>query len=135
MLTQIIDDIKRRLMEAGVRNVYTAFDALPVDRKGECFTVVGVSSLNVEAPIMAPLTVYFPIRAEVEITLLAPENWSLEQLYGLFCQKVEPVLLEMSGMTTRLKSLALKPDSNLHRIALKATVSAAWVRKVERSLP
>ncbi|MBQ8959597.1 MAG: hypothetical protein IJ071_00015 [Ruminococcus sp.] len=133
MLTDIISDVKSRLAQAGVRNVFTAFDALPVDKKGECFTVVGVSSLSVEAPIKAPMTVYFPIRAEVEITLLAPESWSLEQIYGLFCEKIEPVLLELSGLTTRLKSLSLRPDSNLHRTVLKAVVFAGGIRTVERS--
>lgn len=133
MLKNIIDEVKQHLTDAGLKNVYSAFDAVPTERKGSCFTVVGVKSFSADTPLYAPFVVYFPFRAEVEVTMLAPGNWSMERLYEVFCEKAEPALLEMSGMKTRLASLSLKPDSNLSRMTLRAVMDVSGTRRMERS--
>ena len=135
MLISIINQVRKKLTDSGVKGVYSSFDALPTDHKGSCFTVVGVKSFSAESPLYAPFVVYFPFRAEVEITMLAPESWSMEQLYDIFNDNVEPVILEMSGLSARLTSIALKPDSNLHRMTLKAVMSISGTHRIERSTP
>ena len=52
MLTDVLNSIKNELIDAGVTNVYTIFDALPIEKKGKnFFTVVGISSFETSSPI------------------------------------------------------------------------------------
>ena len=68
MLTDVLNSIKNELTDAGVTNVYTIFDAVPIEKKGRnFFTTVGVSSFETSAPIYTEFTVFIPFKAEIEI--------------------------------------------------------------------
>ena len=133
MLRELINDITSKLSENGVTPVYSAFDAVPVSRKGSgFFTVVGIGSYESSTPIYSPYTVFLPFRTEIEISITAPENYSMIQLYDYYDEKVGPVVADMSGMTCRLSRMSVKFDSNIQRLVLKAGLSASGITKIGR---
>ena len=68
MLKENLDSIKEKLRQAGVTNVYSAFDALPVEKKGEVFTVVGIGAFETSKPVYSQFNVYLPFKTEIEVT-------------------------------------------------------------------
>jgi len=133
MLRELIDDITAKLAENGVDPVYSAFDAKAVSRKGSgFFTVVGIGSFESSAPIYSPYTVFLPFRAEIEISITAPEDYSMIKLYNYYDEKVEPAVSDMSGMTCRLSKMSVKFDSNIQRLVLNVRLSASGLTKIGR---
>ena len=136
MLRDIIQDIISRLRAQDVTDVYSAFDANAVERKGKgFFTVVGISAFESSAPIYSPYTVYVPFKAEVEINVTAPENYSMVQLYGYYDENISKVVGDMSGLTCRLTKMSIKFDSNIRRLVLTVKLAASGITKIERSSP
>ncbi|MBR6967014.1 MAG: hypothetical protein IKH78_00645 [Ruminococcus sp.] len=133
MLRELIDDITAKLAENGVDPVYSAFDAKSVSRKGSSFfTVVGIGSFESSAPIYSPYTVFLPFRAEIEISIAAPEDYSMIKLYNYYDEKVGPVVSDMSGMTCRLSKMSVKFDSNIQRLVLNVRLSASGLTRIGR---
>ncbi|WP_028520076.1 hypothetical protein [Ruminococcus flavefaciens] len=136
MLRDIIQDIISRLRAQDVTDVYSAFDAKAVERKGRSFfTVVGISAFESSAPIYSPYTVYVPFKAEVEINVTAPENYSMVQLYGYYDENISKAVEDMSGLTCRLTKMSVKFDSNIRRLVLTVKLAASGITKIERSSP
>jgi len=136
MLRDIIQDIISRLRAQDVTDVYSAFDAKAVERKGKgFFTVVGISAFESSAPIYSPYTVYVPFKAEVEINVTAPEDYSMVQLYGYYDENISKAVEDMSGLTCRLTKMSVKFDSNIRRLVLTVKLAASGITKIERSSP
>lgn len=136
MLRDIIQDIISRLRAQDVTDVYSAFDAKAVERKGKgFFTVVGISAFESSAPIYSLYTVYVPFKAEVEINVTAPENYSMVQLYGYYDESISKAVEDMSGLTCRLTKMSVKFDSNIRRLVLTVKLAASGITKIERSSP
>jgi hypothetical protein len=136
MLRDIIQDIISRLRAQDVTDVYSAFDAKAVERKGKgFFTVVGISAFESSAPIYSPYTVYVPFKAEVEINVTAPENYSMVQLYSYYDENISKAVEDMSGLTCRLTKMSVKFDSNIRRLVLTVKLAASGITKIERSSP
>ena len=136
MLRDIIQDIISRLRAQDVTDVYSAFDAKAVERKGKgFFTVVGISAFESSAPIYSLYTVYVPFKAEVEINVTAPENYSMVQLYGYYDESISKAVEDVSGLTCRLTKMSVKFDSNIRRLVLTVKLAASGITKIERSSP
>lgn len=136
MLNDILESIVSNLRNHGVSPVYSAFDAVDMAKKSHSiFTVVGISSFESDSPIFSQYTVYFPFKSDIEIKLTAPEKYSLAQIYTYYDTKIEPVILEMSGLTCRLSGLSAKFDSNIQRLVLTVKLNTSGISKIERSLP
>lgn len=134
MLNSIIKAVTDKLTEHGAASVYSAFDSVPVERKGNgIFTVVGISSFESTTPIYSLYTVYLPFRTELEIKATAPADCPLRELYRYFAEKIEPAVAELSGLSCSLKRAAIKLDTNINRLVLTAVVSAGGMTKIERS--
>jgi len=134
MLRDLIQNIISRLRAQDVSNVYSAFDAMAVERKGSgFFTVVGISAFESSAPIYAPAMVYVPFKAEVEINVTAPENYSMVQLYSYYDEKISAAFGDMSGLTCKLTKMSVKFDSNIQRLVLTIKLGASGITKIERS--
>lgn len=123
--------ITQSLRAEGERNVYTAFNALPAEHKGELFTVVGIGRMEVARPVYSPGNVYIPFTAQAEIKLLAPEREGSAVLLEHFTDCTEPALEDMSDMSCRLTGITMKQDSSLGRLVLTAvfTVKGLSIRE------
>lgn len=135
MLNSIISAAVAKLEAHGASHVYSAFDAVPVELKnGGIFTVIGVSSFESTSPIYSLSTIFLPFKAELEIKVTAPENYSAERIYQYFSEKIAPAAAEFSGLGSFLKRVFIKFDSNINRLVLTAIVSAVGTTKIERSV-
>ena len=134
MLKDIIDGIIEKLAENDVSPVYSAFDGRSLERKGQSFfTIVGISSFETTTPIYSPYTVYIPFKEEIELTVAAPEKYSMTALYEYYDSNIEPVVFDMSGLTCRLSKMSVKFDSNIQRLVLSVKLAASGITRVERS--
>lgn len=135
MLKEILDGMVTKLTEAGVENVYSAFDAYPIEKKGQVFTVIGIGALETCAPIYSQFSVYLPFKTEIELNLTANKDMSMPMLYNYYCDSIEPVVMGMTDMNCSLKKMAIKFDSNIQRLVLTVRLSASGMNRMERSSP
>ena len=134
MLKDIIDSVAEALSESGVDEVYSAFDAIPIDNKSKSFfTTVGISAFESSVPIYTYFMIYLPFKAELEINVTAPKNISMEQLYSYYDEKIQPVVHRLEGLSCSVKKLSLRYDTNVQRLVLCARLSASGMTKFERS--
>ncbi|MBR1591656.1 MAG: hypothetical protein IJ666_01415 [Ruminococcus sp.] len=133
MITDVLNNVKNELTDAGVQNVYTIFDAVPVEKKGRGFyTIVGVSSFETSSPIYTEFTVFIPFKAEIEIKITAREASELAALYGYYDRNIEPVLNRLSNLSSRISRMSLKHDTNINRLVLNVGFSVNGIKKIER---
>lgn len=134
MLREIIDNIIAKFTENGAEPVYSAFDARAVSKKGGgIFTVVGISSFESSPPIYSPYTVYIPFKSELEISITAPDGYSMVELYDYYDSKIAPTVFELSGLTCELSRMSVKFDSNIQRLVMNIRIAASGITKLERS--
>lgn len=134
MLREIIDDIIEKLAENQVSPVYSAFDARALDRKGSSFfTIVGINSFESSQPIYSQYKVYIPFKAEIELTVAAPDSYSMTELYDYYDTDIAPVVFDMSGLTCTLSKMSVKFDNNIRRLVLSVRIAASGITSAERS--
>ncbi len=133
MLKIILDTVKGALRRKGAENVFTAFDAAPVERKGNGFyTVIGTKAFETLSPIYSQYTIFMPYKASVEVSVTAPENLSFEKLYSYYDSFIEPALFSIHSLTCSLSELKLKHDTNINRLVLTAVISVSGIHKISR---
>ena len=134
MLKAIISQIKETLEENGVKNVYTAFDNIPLSRKpADVFTVVSVGALESRNPVFSQYSIYVPFTADAEISIIASQNTSMTELYDYFEKYILPLAGKLASHKSMLKNLAVKYDSNISRFVMKISFSASGMVTLERS--
>ena len=134
MLRKLMEETAARLRASGASHVYSAFDAVDIQKKGRSiFPVIDVSSLECSTPIYSLSTIYLPFKAELSLRITAPECWTMEQLYDYFDQYIAPAVEAMSDLNCSLRSLTLKPDSNIRRLVMTVKMSAGGIIRTERS--
>ncbi len=79
-MQEIISQIKQSFILEGGENIYTAFDAVPIRDKGKFFTVLSIGGYEASAPIYNADKIYMPVKAELLVTVLAPENCTQEYM-------------------------------------------------------
>lgn len=135
LIGNIVTIIKNIFEQAGVKNVYTSFDACPIERKpAGIFTVIGISRYNAESPVYTYSATLVPYTAEVSVKVTAPENMSAGELLTYFGSAIEPVLDNIYGLTCKLSSAAIKFDSTVNRLVLTATLAVGGITRIERSI-
>ncbi len=133
MIDGIIKEIIKNLSDNGVTPVYSAFDAVAIDRKNRgFFTVVNIGSFELQTPIYSEFTAFVPYRADIDIIVTAPENYRMEKLYEYFSDNIQPAVMEFSGMNCSLRKISIKHDSNINRFTLTARLSVSGINKFER---
>lgn len=133
MLTEIIKAAVAALRDSGASEVYSAFDAYPIERKGAgFFTVVSTGGLECSTPVYSTSTVYLPYKAKVEIMVTAPESGTMAKLYEYYDSRVAPAIDKLSDLSGRLTKLSMKQDSNIGRLVMTAEVTVSGIRRIER---
>lgn len=136
MLNTIIGNVSAALRDAGAQPVYSAFDAIPVERKTkDIYTIVGVESFASTAPVFSQYVVYVPFKAEISIKAAAPPDTPASALFAYYSRYIAPAVGELSGLECSLKDLTVKFDSNIQRLVLSAVLSAGGITRTERSEP
>lgn len=135
MLKTILAQLSQELEGCGVPQVYTAFDNFRLDKKGRgVITVVSVDSFESTTPIYSDSCIFLPFKGEAEISLIAAEGMTLQQLYNFFDEKVLPVAENGGRLRCSLKNLSVKRDSNICRLVMKVRLSVSGICRLERSL-
>lgn len=133
MIDSIIREIIEKLSQNGITQVYSAFDAVSVERKSrDFFTVVGLSSFELQTPIYSAFTIFMPYKADVDINVTAPESYPMQKLYEYFSDSVKPAVMEITGMNCLIKKISMKHDSNINRFVLTARLSVSGIDRLER---
>lgn len=133
MLRQIITSAVNALTGAGVPQVYSSFDSIPVERKSRgIFTVVSIGAFESSTPVYSAYTMYLPFKAEIVINITAPEKWSMDKLYTYFDSTTAPALTSLAGMTSRISGITIKHDSNIDRFVLSVKLGVSGITKIER---
>lgn len=134
MLKTIISDIINLLTEHGVKEVYSAFDAVDIQRKSKgIFSVAEIRSFSSSVPIYSQNYVYIPFKADISLRITAPESWTMDRLYTYFDELIAPAVKSMSSLNSSINDITIKPDSNIHRLVLTVDFSTAGMIKDERS--
>ena len=133
MINSIINKIIENLSGNGIKNIYSAYDAISVEKKGKDFyTLVGFESLEMHTPICSPITLFMPYEAEISINVTAPENYSIQKLYEYFSEKIKPAVMNFSGIDCYIKKISMKHNSQINRFVLTARISVRGIEKFER---
>ena len=129
-MQEIITQIKHSFIEAGGENIYTSFDAVPIRDKGRYFTVLDISRYEAATPIYTANKIYMPIKAELTVTVLAPEKYTKEQIYNYYELYFETAVNRLCGLSSNLKQIDVSIDKNLNRLALKAVIKINCVKTI-----
>lgn len=133
MINSIINEIIEKLRASGLKEVYSAYDAVSVERKSRNFyTIIGLDTFELHQPIYSPATVFTPYKAEIYMNVTAPENYSMQKLYEYFSEKIKPVIMENSGLDCYIKKVSMKHDTQINRLILCAKISVTGIEKYER---
>ena len=133
MFRDIINDVIKRLSDAGVRHIYSAFDALPVSGKGGSFyTIAGLSGFTSGRPVYSQFTAYIPYTMRLELTVTAPENCPLSKLYSYFEEQIMTRLSSLTDLDHFLTSVTVKPVGSISRIAICAELTINGMYKAEK---
>lgn len=133
MLNSIIEAVSAALRNAGAQPVYSAFDAVPAERKDKgIYTVVGIDSFESTAPVYSQYVVYIPFKSELSIKVTAPPAYPASVLCDYYSMHVAPAVEAISGLECSLKKLSVKFDSNIQRLVLSAVLSAGGITRIER---
>lgn len=134
MITSIISEIIQKISQNNSVPVYSAFDAVSIERKSkDFFTTVGLNSFDLQTPIYSAFTIFIPYKAEIDINVTAPENYSMQKLYEYFSDNIKSALNDISGMNCSIRKISMKHDSNINRLVLMARFSVSGIDKIERS--
>lgn len=134
MLKKILDQIAEELRSCGVKEVYTAFDNIPIEKKGAgIYTVAAIESFESSAPIYSDSIIYLPFKAEASISLIAPQSMTMAKLYDCFDADILPIIDKMGSLTCSLRNLTMKNDANIRKLVLKVRFSASGISRLERS--
>lgn len=131
-MRDILNEVRAALEKRGNDRVFFAFDTISSNYKGEIYTLLGIKSYEAMTPVYSQYTVFMPFKAEIEITVSAPQLTSMASLYSHFEEKIKPAIDDISGLSSRLCRLSIKQDSNLKRFLLTAGFSTGGVRRIER---
>lgn len=135
MITSIISEIIKQISKNNSIPVYSAFDAISIERKNrEFFTTVGLNSFELQTPIYSEFTIFIPYKAEININVTAPENYSMQKLYDYFSDNIKPSINQISDMNCSIRKISMKHDSNINRIVLVAVLSVSGMDKLERGV-
>ncbi len=133
MLNTILSETVSLLNSNGIDTVYSVYDNIPIPSKGSgIFTVAGIDSFESSSPIHAEFRIFLPFKAEVGITLIAPLSCTMAELYSYFDTHIVPLAENPGSLSFSLKSAAMKTDSNIGRLILKAKFSVSGITSFVR---
>ena len=134
MINKIISEVIDKLSAKGLKEVYSAYDAIPVERKSRNFyVIIGADTFESQQPVYSPTTIFLPYNAVISVRVTAPENYSMRKLYEYFSDNVKPVIMENTGTDFYIKKVSMKHDTQISRLVLTAEISVTGIENYERN--
>ena len=133
MLKNILAQITDALKALGMENIYTAFDNIPVSKKESRYMVLSVKSFEAYAPIFSDISLFLPYKATAELSVIAHDTCTMAELYDYFDSELLPVMDKLGSLTSSLRGISMKYDTNIGRLVMKVTLSVSGVSRLERS--
>lgn len=131
-MIHILNELKQALIDNGCEDVYLAYDALPVEKKGKYFTVIALKSFETTVPVYSLTMVYIPFSAELEINVTAPEGSTMEELCNYYDEKIRDAVVKISGSSSYMSRLTLNADKKINRLVITAVMTVGGMRKISR---
>lgn len=131
-MVETVRSIISRLKEKGVRNVYSAFDGEPLRSKGEPAVFVGAGRFETLRPVYSEFTIYLPFRAEIEITVTAPESAPLTELCTYYEEHIRSAVEAIPELYSRPGTVVCRMDRNLGRMVLTAAYNTEGMKLIKR---
>lgn len=131
-MEDIIIVVKQAFSDYGGIELYTSYDAIPVKDKGDFFTVVSVTKYETSDPIFSDTNIYLPVKAEVTLTLLAPQGSTANELYKYYDKYLEQAVNTLTGMKSGLKNTSVAVDTVSKRLALTAVLQIDAIKYLSK---
>lgn len=131
-MIHILNELKQALTDNGCENVYLAYDALPVEKKGKYFTVIALRSFETTVPVCTIDMTCIPFTAELEINVTAPERSTMEELCNYYDEKIRDAVVNISGMSSYMSRLTLNADKKINRLAITAVMKVCGMRRISK---
>lgn len=133
-MLHILNEVKQALIDNDCENVYLAYDALPVEKKGKYFTVVALKNFETTVPIYSPTLTCIPFSAELEINVTASEGSTMEELCNYYDEKIRDAVVNISGLNSYMSRLTLDADKKINRLVITAIMKVGGVRKIPKEV-
>lgn len=118
-MRRILDRAVELFREAGIREVYPSFDAVPLAKKSDrLFTVLGLESVQLDAPFPDGRGGVYPFAATLKVSVLVPMDAPLCRAEAFFYEKALPVLRQFGAVPGEAAPAAV--DVKLQRVVMTA---------------
>lgn len=95
----LLDKAVQLFRDAGIREVYPAFDAVPLPAKSDrLFTVLGLESVQLDAPFPDRKGGVHPFSAAIRVSVLVPMDVPACRAEDFFYETVIPVMDRMGAV-------------------------------------
>lgn len=131
-MIHILKELQQALIDNGCENVYLAYDALPVEKKGKFFTVIALRNYESTVPVYSYTMRYIPFSAELEINVTAPEGSTMEELCNYYDEKIRDTMLKIAGSRCYVNRLNLNADKKINRLVLTAVITVGGMRIISK---
>lgn len=95
----LLDRAVQLFREAGIREVYPSFDAVPLPAKSDrLFTVLGLDSVKLEQPFPDGKGGVHPFSATIKVSVLVPMNVPACRAEGFFYETALPLMNRLGAV-------------------------------------
>lgn len=121
-MEQMYQMMMDRLHSCGITEVYTAFDAVPVEKKSRAmFTVLSLQNVQFGEAYPAKDGAVYPFTAEFRADLLTPMNIDPQGTMKFFFSKIVPAMLGSDCLFTGFDTALPRVDLKLRRMVYGGT--------------
>ncbi len=121
-MQELYRTVLERLQSSGIREVYTSFDAVPVEKKShKLFTVISVQQVEFGDAFPASGGAVYPFTAEFHVDLLSPMLADPQDAAQFFFRKIVPAMLGADCVFLKFDAQSPKIDLKLERMVCGGT--------------
>lgn len=114
---EISQMLLERLKNAGIPEIYPAFDAVPLRQKSSSlFTVLSVSRIECKEGFPVQGGAAYPFTAQIRADLLAPMTADAQSMQTYFFAEIVPAMLGADCLFLRLDAGSPKTDLQLQKV-------------------
>ncbi len=114
--------VLERLQNSGIREVYTSFDAVSVEKKSRrLFTVISVQKMEFGDAFPARNGAVYPFTAELRVDLLTPMLEDPQDTVRFFFERIVPAMLGADCVFLKFDAHSPKIDLKLERMVCGGT--------------
>lgn len=133
MLKEIVEQVIDCIKGSDIKEVFPTYDGLLLEHQGrELVTFVGINGLSAGQPVYSSDKIYCPFTADILVKVTVPQYCNSYMLYDFFCDTVLSRLVESELIYQGIKSVSIRYDSNINRLALDGIVRLSGIFSMER---